>query len=63
MKTLFCGLLAATALTAALPAFAQSIEETIAGLPDVLRAQYEGAPQAITPGPLADFTPKAKPYK
>ncbi|NTT86959.1 substrate-binding domain-containing protein [Tabrizicola fusiformis] len=63
MKTLFCGLLAATALTAALPAFAQSVEETIAGLPDVLRAQYEGAPQAITPGPLADFTPKAKPYK
>ncbi|MBL9054713.1 MAG: substrate-binding domain-containing protein [Rhodobacteraceae bacterium] len=63
MKTLFCGLLAATALTAALPAFAQSVEETIAGLPDVLRAQYEGAPQAITSGPLADFTPKAKPYK
>ncbi|MFN7051209.1 MAG: hypothetical protein ACK4NH_03745, partial [Gemmobacter sp.] len=63
MKTLFCGLMAATSLTAALPALAQSVEATIAGLPEVLRAQYEGAPQTVTAGPLADFTPKAAPYK
>lgn len=63
MKNLICGLMAATTLTAALPAFAQSVEETVAALPEALRAQYEGAPQTITAGPLADFTPKAKPYK
>jgi ribose transport system substrate-binding protein len=63
MKTLIRGLLAASALTTALPAFAQSVEDTIAALPEALRAQYEGAPQNITPGPLTDFTPKAKPYK
>lgn len=63
MKTLFCGLLAATSLTTALPAFAQTVEETIAALPEVLRAQYDGAPQNITAGPLADFAPKPAPYK
>lgn len=63
MKYLFRGLMAATALTVAMPVFAATVEETIAALPDALRAQYEGAPQAITLGPLADFTPKAQPYK
>ncbi|WP_283178543.1 substrate-binding domain-containing protein [Gemmobacter sp. 24YEA27] len=57
-------LCAATALTAfAMPVFAQSVEEVIAALPEGLKSQYEGAPQAIGTAPLADFTPKAKPYK
>ena len=63
MKAPIRGILTATALLAALPVTAQTVEETIAKLPEVLRAQYEGAPQAVTAGPLADFTPKAKPYK
>ncbi|MGA0614290.1 substrate-binding domain-containing protein [Paracoccus sp. KR1-242] len=63
MKKMICGLLAATALTAAVPASAQSVQEVIAGLPDALKSQYEGAPQAVAAGPLGDFTPKAKPYK
>lgn len=63
MKAPIRGILTATALLAALPVTAQTVEETIAKLPEVLRAQYEGAPQVVTPGPLADFTPKAKPYK
>ena len=64
MKMKLHGFCTAAALTAfALPGHAQTAAEVIAALPDGLKSQYEGAPQGITPGPLADFTPKAKPYK
>lgn len=60
----FRGLMTATALVSATTAFAQTgVEATIAALPDILKAQYDGAPQVILTGPLDGFTPPAKPWK
>jgi ribose transport system substrate-binding protein len=64
MNYLIRGLAAATALGLATTAYAQeAVETVIAALPEPLKAQYDGAPQTILPGPLANYTPPAKPWK
>lgn len=64
MKVMIRGLLAATALaSAATAAGAQDVQAVIGALPDILKAQYDGAPQKVLPSALDGFTPPAKPWK
>ena len=65
MRKLMSGLLAATALSAAMSvASAQDdVQAVIDGLPAELKAQYEGAPQKILPSAWNDWTPPQKPWK
>lgn len=64
MKRTIRGLLAAGLLASAGAAHAEGdVTAAIAALPDILKAQYDGAPQTILPGPFANFTPPAKPWK
>ncbi len=64
MTTMIRGVLAATALMSATAAYAEGdVTATIAALPDLLKSQYDGAPQTILPGPFADFAAPAKPWK
>ncbi|MDQ0323212.1 ribose transport system substrate-binding protein [Pararhizobium capsulatum DSM 1112] len=65
MKTITRGLLAATALlTATTVVQAQDAVATVVqGLPDILKAQYEGAPQKVLPSAWNDFKAPAKPWK
>lgn len=64
MKTLMRGLLAATAILTMAPfAQAQDVNAVIQGLPDLLKAQYDGAPQKVLPSAWGSFTPPAKPWK
>ncbi|WP_275787069.1 substrate-binding domain-containing protein [Pararhizobium gei] len=65
MKTMTRGLLAATAImTATTVAQAQDAVATVVqGLPDILKAQYEGAPQKVLPSAWDDFKAPAKPWK
>jgi ribose transport system substrate-binding protein len=64
MKSMIGGLLAATALaTAAGTAMAQDVQGVIGALPDILKAQYDGAPQKVLPSAWDNFTPPAKPWK
>jgi ribose transport system substrate-binding protein len=59
------GLLAATAFVSLVTvAHAQSsVEQAIAGLPDELKAQYDGAPQKVLPSAWDNWTPPKKPWK
>ncbi|NPD16801.1 substrate-binding domain-containing protein [Xinfangfangia sp. D13-10-4-6] len=68
MKRFLGGLMAATMLVSAAQLVSaeqadEAVDAAIAALPEVLKAQYEGAPQVILAGPLTDFTPAAKPYR
>ncbi len=65
MNKSLCILLAGVSLTAAsLPALAQEgVSTVISGLPDLLKAQYDGAPQKILPSALGNWTPPKKPWK
>ncbi|RYE50787.1 MAG: ribose ABC transporter substrate-binding protein, partial [Rhizobiaceae bacterium] len=64
MKSLTRGLFAATAvLSLATAAQAADVKSVIDGLPDLLKAQYDGAPQQILPSAWDKFTPPAKPWK
>jgi ribose transport system substrate-binding protein len=64
MKKVIHGMMAVTALCLATSAQAdEAVEAVIAALPEPLKAQYDGAPQTILPGPLANYTPPAKPWK
>jgi len=57
-------LLTATLLTPlAASAFAQDVSGVIGGLPNELKAQYDGAPQTMLPSAWDNFTPPAKPWK
>ncbi|MCO6051832.1 ABC transporter substrate-binding protein [Mesorhizobium sp. RP14(2022)] len=57
-------LLAATATSALIgAAHAQDAKAIIDKLPAELKAQYDGAPQTVTPSAWAGFTPPAKPWK
>ncbi|HEU4987523.1 MAG TPA: ABC transporter substrate-binding protein [Rhizobiaceae bacterium] len=65
MRKLMSGLLAASALSAAMSvASAQDdMQAVIDGLPAELKAQYEGAPQKILPSAWNDWMPPQKPWK
>ncbi len=46
------------------PAMAQSdVSTVVSGLPDLLKAQYDGAPQKVGPSAWGNWTPPAKPWK
>lgn len=65
MKKSICSLLAGVSLVASgMPALAQSdVGSVVSGLPDLLKAQYDGAPQKIGPSAWGNWTPPAKPWK
>ncbi|OHV71156.1 ribose ABC transporter substrate-binding protein [Mesorhizobium sp. LCM 4577] len=64
MTSLIRGLLAATALVSIpFAAHAADVKSVIDGLPDVLKAQYDGAPQKVLPSAWDNFTPPPKPWK
>ncbi|NHT77290.1 monosaccharide ABC transporter substrate-binding protein (CUT2 family) [Rhizobium sp. PP-F2F-G38] len=65
MKMRINGLLAATALVLSAHATQaqDAVATVVAGLPEPLKAQYEGAPQAVLPSAWEGFTAPAKPWK
>ncbi|MCA0002341.1 MULTISPECIES: ABC transporter substrate-binding protein [unclassified Mesorhizobium] len=64
MKSLIRGLVAATAFASlATTAFAEDVQGVISGLPDELKAQYDGAPQTVLPSAWDNFNPPSKPWK
>jgi ribose transport system substrate-binding protein len=64
MKSLTRGLFAATAILSLTTGVqAADVKSVINGLPDLLKAQYDGAPQQILPSAWDKFTPPAKPWK
>jgi ribose transport system substrate-binding protein len=64
MRIGFRGLLAASAiLPVAYAAQAADVQTVINGLPDLLKVQYDGAPQKVLPSAWDNWTPPAKPWK
>ena len=64
MRTLKCSLLAAAAsLSLGVSAQAADVKSVVDGLPDLLKAQYDGAPQQVLPSAWDNWTPPAKPWK
>lgn len=64
MKKLMRGLLAASVLLpAAHAARAADVQEVINSLPEILKVQYDGAPQKVLPSAWDNWTPPPKPWK
>lgn len=64
MKKLMRGLLAASVLlSAAHAARAADVQEVINSLPEILKVQYDGAPQKVLPSAWDNWTPPPKPWK
>lgn len=65
MRKSICSLLASASLfVSGVPVMAQDdVANVVAGLPDLLKAQYDGAPQKVGPSAWGRWTPPAKPWK
>ncbi|TCL71448.1 substrate-binding domain-containing protein [Rhizobium sp. BK251] len=65
MRKSICSLLASASLfVSGVPAMAQDdVANVVAGLPDLLKAQYDGAPQKVGPSAWGSWTPPVKPWR